>query len=59
MKMKRKQTCAQVGHRVVRGQGCCLLVVRSVNNKVMCPADGQQNEDIKGQTGGKARRGYM
>ena len=29
-KMKQKQTCAQGAGRVLRGQGCCLLVVRSV-----------------------------
>ena len=32
----------------LRGQGCCLLVVRSVHNKMMCPADGHQNDDKKG-----------
>ena len=30
IKMKQKQTCAQVEGRIVREQSCCLLVVRSV-----------------------------
>ena len=52
--MKQKQTCAQGAGRVLRGQGCCLLVVRSVLS-MMCPADGQQKDDEKGQTEDKPK----
>ena len=55
--MKREQTCAEVGNRDVKGHGCSLLVVRSLHSKIMCPADGQQNDGKKGQTGEKPRRG--
>ena len=53
--MKRKQTCGQVGDQVVRGKGCCLLVIRSVYNKVTCPAD--ERKDKKCQTGTSQEEG--
>ena len=45
---------AQRAGRVLRVQGCCLLVVRSVS-PMMCPSDGQQKYDEKGQTEDKPR----
>ena len=39
----------------LEGTGCCLLVVRSVHNKMMCPAHGQQKDDKKMADGVQAK----
>ena len=52
--MKTKQTSVQGAGRVLREQGCCFA--GGTVSPVMCPADGQQKDDKKGQTEDKPRQ---
>ena len=55
--MKTNVRSYHVAGRVVWGQGCGLLVGRSVHTKMMRPAEEQQKDGKKGQARDKPRRG--